>query len=427
MRLGKERQLFKNRQFSYLLLEQILTQFSYNLVSFSSIVNVFKLTRSNFSVAVLLLCFFIPSIFTTMIAGMVSDHFYRKKILVTANIIWATLVLCMVFARNYYWLFLLVTILIQITDEFFQNANAATIPLLVEEKNLITANSLFSLTNYLCLILGSVCVGFLIRLFSPAAPFLAASLLVYLAAFFVSRLKFEQKLVKMPKNKEIFEHIKDQVTKGWTFIRSSQTVSLLVAFVVSLTALQSLVLAISPGYVENVLGIEAADASFVFALPLGIGLLVAGYFLGKFGKRVRKIELIRKGMVLVGTGLLFLALIPESTRVANFAKNTKHFESILHTSLPLALVVMTLGFGGALVFVPAYTSFQENIPDQLRGRVLSTSTLLTYIFSSLLTLGSGFIADKIGFFPILFILAMLGIFLGLFSKKILVGAKVLEK
>lgn len=404
-----------------------MTQFSYNLVSFSSIVTVFKLTKSNFSVGVLLLCFFVPSIFTTMIAGMVSDHFHRKKILAATNIIWATLVLTMIFARNYYWLFLLVTVLIQITDEFFQNANAATIPMVVEEEDLISANSLFSLTNYLCLIFGSVFVGLIIRLFSPAAPFLAASLLVYLAAFFVSRLKFEQRLVKMPKNKEIFEHVKDKIGQGWKFIRNSRTVSLLVAFVVSLTALQSLVLAISPGYVENVLGIEAADASFVFVLPLGIGLLAAGYFLGRAGKKIRKIELIRRGMILVSLGLLFLALIPESTRIANFAKNTRHFESILHTSLPLTFVVVVLGFGGALVFVPAYTSFQENIPDQLRGRVLSTSTMLTYIVSAVLTLSSSFLADKIGFFPILFFLSLAGLFFGFFSKKILIEAKILEK
>lgn len=427
MRLEKQRQLFKNKQFTYLLGEQVLTQFSYSLVSFSSVITVFKLTKSNFSVGILLLCFYLPSIFTAMLAGMVSDHFHRKKILTVTNIIWASLVVVMAFTRNNYWLFLLITILIQITDEFFQNANAATIPMVVEEKNLISANTIFSLTNYLCLIVGSISVGLLIRFFSPAAPFLTASLLVYLAAFIVSRLSFQQKIVMMPKNKEVIAHIKEQIKQGWQFIRESKMISLLVTFVASLTALQGLVMAISPGYVENVLGIEASDASFVFVLPLGIGLLSAGYFLGRFGKRFRKIELIRKGMVLVGLGLLFLALIPKSSRVADFAKKTYHFESLLHTSLPLASVILFLGFGGTLVFVPAYTSLQENIPDQLRGRVLSTATMLTQIASAFLILSSGFIADKIGFFPILLTLSLAGLFFGLFSRKILVETKVLEK
>ncbi|HNP89706.1 MAG TPA: MFS transporter, partial [Candidatus Woesebacteria bacterium] len=167
MRLEKQRQLFKNKQFTYLLGEQVLTQFSYSLVSFSSVITVFKLTKSNFSVGILLLCFYLPSIFTAMLAGMVSDHFHRKKILTVTNIIWASLVVVMAFTRNNYWLFLLITILIQITDEFFQNANAATIPMVVEEKNLISANTIFSLTNYLCLIVGSISVGLLIRFFSP--------------------------------------------------------------------------------------------------------------------------------------------------------------------------------------------------------------------------------------------------------------------
>lgn len=423
----EKKELLANRQFLFLWAEQILTQFSYYLINFTLIVSVFKLTKSNFSVGILLLCFFLPSALTALFAGIVSDHFPRKKIMFFANLIWATLILVYIPALGNFWAILLIAILIQITDEFFSNANMAAIPNVVEKKNLLTANSFFSLTSYLTLITGSISVGILIRFFSPYAPFILASFLVFLGAFFVSKLDFKQELVKMPKKKVAIQHIKDEVKKGWDFIKDNKSVQILVAFLVSLQGLLGLVLAISPGFLENVLSIKAEDASFVFILPLGVGLLSAGYFLGKAGRKFRKIQLIQKGMILVGLSLFLLALTSKSPKVAGIIKNTRHFETILHISLPLTFIVIALGFGGALVFVPSQTAFQEKIPGEIRGRVLSVNTLLTYIFSSVLTLSAGFLADKIGFFPILFILAILGIFLGIFSKKILIGARILEK
>lgn len=427
MQIKKPTELFENRQFLHLWLEQILTQFSYNLINFSLIVTVFKLTHSNLSVSVLLLCFFIPSSIFTNFAGLASDYFHRKKIMILANIVWSTLVLTLTILSKSFLAICLVSILIQITDEFFANANMATIPSVVPKKNLMIANSLFSLTNYLCLILGSLSVGLFMRLISPTAPYIIASLLVYLGAFLVSKIHFEQKLIKPPKKKVIFEQIVGDLQKGWQFIRADRAITVLVGFLVSLNALQALVMAIAPGFLENVLRIEATDASFVFILPLGIGLLVAGSFLSRFGKKYRKISLIQRGMVLVSLALTFLALIPRSTRIANLTRKTTNFESRLGLSLPLSLVITLLGFGGALVFVPANTSFQEKTPEQLRGRTISTFHFLGYIFSSILTFSSGFFADKIGFTPILSFLAFCGIFLGFFSRKILIGAGILEK
>lgn len=428
MAYRRQKELLKNRQFLILWFEQLLTQFSYNLLNFSLIIAVFKLTRSNFSVGILLLCFYLPSAITALFAGFFSDHFPRKKIMIYSNLIWAALVLGFIIAKGSFAQILILTILIQITDEFFSNANSATIPSVVQEKDLMMANSFFSFTNYGCMLLGSISVGFLVRFFSIDSPFFLASFLVTLGAFFVSRLSFEQKISKMPKNKEVVEHVIDQIIKGWRFIRSNRVVSLLVALNASLSGLLGLVLAISPGYVEGVLGIEAADASFIFVLPLGVGLIIAGFVLGKLGKKYRKIEFIQRGLMVIGFCLLLLALIPKSRKLTVLTTQKKlNFESHLGISLPLTLIVTFLGLGGALVFVPTSTLFQESIPENLRGRVISTSTLLTYFFSSVLTFSSGFIADQIGFFPILTFLAISGVFLGFFSRKILIEARVLEK
>lgn len=424
MSLFKHRALLKNKNFLFLWLEQIFTQFSYNLINFALIVSVFKLTRSNLSVGILLLCFYLPSAVFVIIAGLTSDMINRKKIIVVANLIWATLVIILFFARQNFLAICVIAVLIQITDEFFYNANAAVLPCVVDKDQLLTANSIFSTTYYICLILGSLSVGVFSRFVSPGAPFIVSAVLVYLGAFFTAKIKFEQKTLEFSKRKTISEQISDELIRGWQFIKNNKTVKTITLFLVFANSLMGLFLALAPGLLAT-FGIEAEDASFVLILPLSLGLLAASLFLSKFGKKYRRISLIQKGILAFGLLLLLFSFIPRSERLYRLTQKHKNFENVLGISLPLAGIVAALGLCGTFIFVPTYTTLQENIPEDLRGRTASATQFLIYVLSAVLSFSSGFISDNLGFFPILLSLSVISIFLGLFSRKILIKTKVL--
>lgn len=425
MLLKQHQELLKDRHFLFLWIEQGLTQVAYNIINFSLIVAVYKLTNSNFSVGILLLCFFIPSAIFTLIAGITSDFVHRKRIIIFSNLIWSVLVIALSLWRHNFLAILIMAVLIQITDEFFYNANGASLPCVVGKEQLLLANSLFSITYYASMILGSLIVGVLNRFVSEASPFYLASFLVAGGAFLVSKIKFSQKTSDFSPRKPLLEQITLESTKGWRFIINSPTARILAIFLAVANSLLVLLLALSPG-ILSAFGIRPDDFSFVFVLPLSIGLLLGSIFLGKFGKSFRKISLIQKGLIFLSLMLLFFAFIPRSEKLSIITQKRMGFESKLGISAPLAMIVALMGFSGILIFVPANTSFQEILPDEIRGRVSSTCQLLSYSLSALLSLSSGFISDTLGFFPIFLFISLTSFFAGIFSRKILVKTNILE-
>lgn len=427
MNLKEHRELFKNKNFVYLWLEQIFTQYSYNLVNFTLIISVFTLTRSNLSVGVLLLCFYLPSAVFAIIAGITVDAVHRRKIIIMSNIIWALLVAVLFFTQNSFFAICLIAVLIQVTDEFFYNANSSSLPSVVEKSQLMSANSLFSATFFSCFILGSLSMGFITRFLSPGSPFLVSSLLVLTGAFLITKIKFEHKTIDFTAGKKQFsQRIYESLIEGWKYIKSNKTVTTISLFLIVANSLAGLFLAMAPGLL-TAFGINAQDASFVLVLPLSIGLLIASLLISKYGSRYRKISIVQKGLFVFGLLMLLMAFIPRTEQLAVLTEKRNHFETSLGISLPVAGIVGLLGFFGTMIFVPVYTSLQEHVPEELRGRTTSTTQFITYLMSAVFAFSAGFISDKLGFFPILFTLSVATISLGTFSKNLLVKFRVLEK
>jgi len=425
MQRQKTAELLKSQQFLFLLLEQIFTQVAYHLVNFSLILSVFKLTNSNFSVALLLLCFYLPSAIFVTIAGLTSDFVHRKKIIILSNLVWSTLVFTLSFLTKQFWTICLFAVLIQIADEFFFNAITSSIPNIVPKDQLLLANSLFNLTFYSSMVAGSFLVSLLSRFISPVAPLYFASGLTAFGAFFVSKIKIKQVVPSAPKRKILLQNIFQEITKGWQTIHENSTIKTLTLFLVVSNSLLSLAYAIAPGLL-SVFGIDATDFSFVLILPLGIGMIAGNLILSKLGKKYRKIFFIQKGLIIIGAVLLILAFIPKSNHLNSLTHKRMNFEKKLGISLPLSLLFSFLGIGGVLTFIPATTAFQENLPEEVRGRTQSTNQLLTYITSTILAFFSGSISDLLGFFPLLLVLSILSLTSGFLSKKILIKAGVLQ-
>src|SRR5262249_55297374 len=95
----------RNANFNRLWAAQVLSQIAQNLLNFALIIRVYQLAQgtrfANISVALLILSFGIPSIFFAAAAGVYVDHWNKKVILVTANVLRAVLVLgYLLFERN---------------------------------------------------------------------------------------------------------------------------------------------------------------------------------------------------------------------------------------------------------------------------------------------------------------------------------------
>jgi MFS family permease len=129
----------------------------------------------------------LPPFLLGPVAGVVADRFDRRKVLILSDVLRAGIVLgfLLVDRPERLWLLYVLTVLQFSVSAFFEPARAALVPALVEIDELLTANTLSSITWSAMLTLGGAIGGLTASLFGvrvslivDAASFLASAMLV---------------------------------------------------------------------------------------------------------------------------------------------------------------------------------------------------------------------------------------------------------
>ena len=165
---GLPRNVLANPRFLSLYLSQVLTQVGGNMVLYGLTVQVSVLTGQTSSTGLLLLTFLVPAVLFGAIAGVYSDQFDRRRILVVCNIARGICFIALLFTgNNVVALYVLVAIVATLTT-FFGPAEAAMIPTVVDREHLMQANGLFVFTLQASFVVGFAVLGPLfLRLLGP--------------------------------------------------------------------------------------------------------------------------------------------------------------------------------------------------------------------------------------------------------------------
>ena len=402
--------LLKNRNFVLLWVSQFLFQTAYNLTSFALIVLVFELTHSNFLVGVLMFSFFLPSFLFSLPAGVCTDIFSRKKILILTKTFCGLLVLLLPFVRSHFILIVLISLIIQAIDEFSIPAERALLPLLVRGEDLLFANSFFSFSLYASLLLGFGSAGPLIRFVGKDSPFFLASALSGLAVVSVALITIVEGGF-FQDGKSLFFLMKDELFRGGREIITRRNILKVILLLASFRGLQAILVALSPGYMEQGLGIYSGDASFVLAFPLGVGLILGTLLVGFLGRVRKKTSLILLGIFLSGAALLGMAGGPVVRSIFYNHVFTSHdpvryFEYFPTLSSVVMVLASVCGLGGALVYISLQAAFQEVTPNRLLGRAQAFLNMISYALNLVPTLLFGALADFVGVTSVLLLVAL---------------------
>src|SRR5215211_2522133 len=84
--------IFRNRNFSLMWTGQLISTIGSALTSLAASIYVFRLTNSALSVGLMLMATAAPSLLVGLFAGVFVDRYDRKKIMITADLIRAVLV-----------------------------------------------------------------------------------------------------------------------------------------------------------------------------------------------------------------------------------------------------------------------------------------------------------------------------------------------
>jgi MFS family permease len=418
--------VLENQPFLSLWISQALTQLSVAFLSFSLFIWVFEVTGSNSAVSLVVLSAFVSSMVFSILGGVLADQVPRRTVMLASNLLRALSVALFLIIPVRLWWIVGLSFLVNSVSHFYIPAEAASIPMLVSKKDLLTANSMLALTLYLTFIGGFILAGPIIRVFGLRSVFVIAVALSLGSMSFLSRLP-----PCFPKNRSkhfhfdlvcLFQLIWRQIKDGWRFILASRYVLTTFFILVALNGLLGLISSLAPGFVVDVLQIPATSASLVLIAPLGAGLLGGALLVGKFGSLIPKRRLIAYGMIFGGLIFFLMGFLPVVStlsvyRVLTVAYMPRPVEHIVSLSGIMSALSFFLGLTGTMVVIPSQTVLQEHTTDEVRGRVFGVFGVLVYGVSSLPTLIGARLADWFGVTTMIMFLGLVIVVAGVASYR----------
>jgi MFS family permease len=403
LEMGSYGSLLRNRAFLALWLAQVLSQIADNLLYFVLLVEVYRQTGSNTAVSGLVLAFTLPALTVGLLAGVLVDRVDKRQVLMLTNALRAVIAGLFLIATSSLPSVFILGLLTSAVRQLFMPAEAATLPRLLPQRDLLTANSLFTLTFNASFIVGFAGAGPLLKLAGPDSVFVVAGVFFAIAGVLCLTLPSvapEAQDDLPPSALERSRLVLRELLEGWAFLRSGPDilrVMLQLAFAWSLSGVTA---AIAPGYASTVLGLREDDAYYL-VLPAGIGVVVGSLLIGRYGARFDRTLLIAGG--LLGTGAAIVLLATYRRLVADILQRASPgFLPDFHpgglSGFLIAVMVFAglLGLANAATVIPANTTVQEGTPDELRGRVFSVLNALGNIGSTVPVLIVGVLADLIG-------------------------------
>lgn len=399
-----------NRNFRNLWLGQILSQISLNMLIFVLAIRVYQLTSSNISVSLMFLCFGIPAIIVGILAGSIVDNLDKRQVMFYCNLSRVFLLFIFFLTGKYLAALYILTIIISIITQFFIPAEAPSIPNLVGEEKLLTANSLFTISYYLSVVVGFIISGPMMKYFGPYV-YLFMMLLMFLAAYFIYLIPpFKSR--KEEKLELNFMTIGKIIDEGICFINVNQRVKQSLILMTFSQALISTLGVLGPGFADQVLSIDLTDASYLVMGPVALGLVLGSFLVGSFGIRFLKGSIILVGIILTGVTLFFLSLMTKAQIPIFHLLDTNIFINNMMVSL---ILLFLLGISSSFISVPANTILQQDSKKEMCSRVYGVLTSLTGGVSLIPVVFSGALADIFGVGKTLLIIGSCVIFVGVYQ------------
>ncbi|MGH2508150.1 MAG: MFS transporter, partial [Ktedonobacteraceae bacterium] len=364
---GSFRAVLTNLPFVLIWIAQLISQIAFNAGNYGLITIVTKVTGSAIMVGISMVCFTLPAIPASLLAGVYVDYLNKRGVLWITNVLRAVLSFLTVLALIFYpskviFLFAL-TVLNSIVAQFFMPAEAASIPMLVGKTNLLQALSLFNITLDIAQAIGFLVLGRVIEsLFKTfTLPLHVITLTVtpedmlyvvitvsYLICTVLilaipnSKLQaVEHREGKLPKapGKEMWRIVERDILGAWRFVHHDKRLLISILQVSFVTILLLIIGELAGPFVQNVLHLPVDDLTLLFA-PAGVGLILGGILMPPLTHSLGKDLSITLGGLLTVVALIVMPL--SQTQMA-----TTHFSLTNNWSL-IIVGLMSFVLGVAL-------------------------------------------------------------------------------
>jgi MFS family permease len=414
--------VLRNRNFLYLWIAQALSQTAQQVMNYVLLQQAFALSQSSTAVSLIMICFTLPSILFSAIAGVYVDRKPKRTVLIFTNALRTGTMLFYIFltGANLGAIALIVvyiaTLLFSSVGQFFNPAESASIPLLVPRNQLVHANSLFSFTFTASQFLGFLVLGPLLVKFVASdnqfGPiFIVMAVLFAVCTVLTWLLPRNEKVRPAPEMdlngdgvvtfQERIMSAVVELREGWEFIRRDRAIfGAIIQWSVALGVLLMLGV-VGPGFIETQLNLDPHDL-YIILLPGGIGLIAGVVLIGKIATPHNRLRIINFSMLAAGLALILIASLGSVERfIVRLFQPGATQEQINQMVLPwlvvsMMLVAFALGALNSLIAVPAQTTLQDRSYDEIRARVFGAFYTIQNIIVIVPLLLVGALADWVG-------------------------------
>jgi CRP-like cAMP-binding protein/sugar phosphate permease len=348
--------VLRKRAFVFLWSAQLVSTIGDALTSLAAGIIVYRLTGSALSVGLMLMATAVPTLIFGLVAGVVVDRFDRKKIMIGADLLRAAIVALIPFLVNIniVWLYAMVMLSASVT-QFFAPADESVLPEIATDEELGAANSLMAIAQF-----GSTAVGFALAGLIASSQSIEVVFWLDSGTFLLSALMIS------------FVRIAPLVVGELTTVRDMiRNLSFGAKFIARTPILRSVNLVKIP--VVMAFGLQN-----VLLLPFAIHVLSATEF--EYG--------LQEGLTSVGfvVGSLAMARLSDRLRegqwlvLGSLGMGLFGLLYAMQTSVWLAIALISVsGALNAPSFVAGRLIIQRHTPREMRGRVFSTSYVITNV------------------------------------------------
>lgn len=344
--------LLSNRNFALLWSGQILSAIGNPFTAIATAWMVYSITGSKIALGGILLANTIPLVIGRLFAGPLVDRWDRKKVMLITGIIRSmTLllpVILYVVGSLEIWHLYILNMILGMCEAFFQPAAFAILGSLIPSSQLVKANGFLNASAMGALLMGPALAGVLVGVIAAPVVLLIDAIGYGVSAIIISFLPANK-----PQQETKKGLIKDFI-EGFTFYRENRSLLWLLGLAAtSNTGMGMILTLLLPMSIEL---LNAGPQGYGFMeTAAGIGMLIGSLSAALFSRYPRRLVMIHAHIV-SGTFVML-----------NFFSYHLWFSCLLIIGYGLAVGVWNI-FSGA--------TYQELVPDRLRGRVQSVRLLI---------------------------------------------------
>lgn len=371
--------VLRNRDFLALWLSQLISKVGDNFAVVAALVLINELAvKTGLAVVVIAAAMTIPQLFA-LVSGVFVDRFSRKTVMIVTDLLRAGVILLALLVKQpgHLYILYLAAFVVMGLGAVFIPARNASIPNMVPDEHLLTANALIQATELVSLIAGASLATLVISLSSTSTAFVVDSITFGVSALLLLAARIPQgqpAAVSAAAGGE-FRTFWKAFVDGVRYIASNKHLLQLMAITTVATLGLSATILLAAAYFKQLLGISAEYLGLLQATE-GLGMALGAVLISAYASWARSRQIVSVTMIVLGAGILVFAMAPV-------------YWLVLVGALVVGLCVVS-----ARTTLAAMT--QALVPDSQRGRVESAMVTVIGIGTMGALVMAGILGDVVG-------------------------------